>query len=993
MTDRFTARQTALLAVFTLSGFTGLIYESIWSHYLKIFLGHAAYAQTLVLAIFMGGMAIGAWLVGRRSARVRRLLLAYAVAELLIGLLGLAFHPVFEGFLNWSFATAIPSLPSPGAIQVYKWAAGACLILPQSVLLGMTFPMISGGLIRLARHRSGELLALLYFTNCLGAAFGVLASGFYLIGRVGLPGTLMTAGLLNILLALCVWALAKEGAEPAPQVAQESQPVPSRRRAWLVAAAFLTGVAAFLYELAWIRMLSLALGSSTHSFELMLAAFIFGLAFGGLWIRRRIDRLEDPLRFLTRVLLAMGILASLTVPGYHYTFDVVAWAKAAFAPTEAGYAGFNLVAQSLAMALMMPVTFYAGMTLPLITRLLMAQGVGERAIGGVYAVNTLGAIVGVMAATHLLMPAVGTKGTILAGAVLHLLLAATGAGVAPARPPARRAWLAFAVAVVVLLAVALGAHLDPRRMTSAVYRTGHAEVATGSEVVYMRDGKTATISLVRTGGLVTIATNGKPDAAIEMGDGPPAPDEITMIMAGALSLALHPSPRTVANIGIGSGLTSHVLLTSHEVETLTSIEIERFMIEAARMAYLPRVANLFQDRRSRIVVEDAKTYFAGARSVFDVIVSEPSNPWVSGVATLFSEEFYRHVIRYLAPDGILVQWLQIYETDLAVVSSILKALSPHFADYHVYNVDDSNILVVARRGRALPDPDSRVFAAGPLARELARGGILGPEDMTSRRIGNKRLLDPYVHSVGVPANSDYFPFVDQHAARFRFMNRNAIELPALTMLTVPFVELALPEWRVTPPERAPEFGQGRRETLVSRAGLIATGIASDHLGLLPGEVVRSVAALDTPAEECARPGYRDAWLASVRDLSDRTTAFLPYAELAPLWERITSSACYRDAVGDQALWPDFLHAVARRDRVEIATLGPRLLARSVADARPGDDGHVLTATAAALYGLGRLEDAATLVARWGASAISSGDYAMALRVLFAASQAGIPDRT
>lgn len=296
MTDRFTARQTALLAVFTLSGFTGLIYESIWSHYLKIFLGHAAYAQTLVLAIFMGGMAIGAWLVGRRSARVRRLLLAYAVAELLIGLLGLAFHPVFEGFLNWSFATAIPSLPSPGAIQVYKWAAGACLILPQSVLLGMTFPMISGGLIRLARHRSGELLALLYFTNCLGAAFGVLASGFYLIGRVGLPGTLMTAGLLNILLALCVWALAKEGAEPAPQVAQESQPVPSRRRAWLVAAAFLTGVAAFLYELAWIRMLSLALGSSTHSFELMLAAFIFGLAFGGLWIRRRIDRLEDPLR-------------------------------------------------------------------------------------------------------------------------------------------------------------------------------------------------------------------------------------------------------------------------------------------------------------------------------------------------------------------------------------------------------------------------------------------------------------------------------------------------------------------------------------------------------------------------------------------------------------------------------------------------------------------------------------------------------------------------
>ena len=513
-----TTRQSALLAVFTLSGFTGLIYESIWSHYLKLFLGHAAYAQTLVLAIFMGGMAIGAWAVGRNTLRIRRLLLAYAVVELVIGVLGLGFHTIFQSFLDWSFLSVIPSLGSAGGVQAFKWTAGAMLILPQSILLGATFPLISGGLVRLAPRRSGELLALLYFTNCLGAAIGVLVSGFFLIDRVGLPGTLLTAGLLNILLAMLVWFLAKaepQSAEPASQRPQTDGE--DRRFYWLSAAAFVTGLVAFLYEMAWIRMLSLVLGSSTHSFELMLAAFIFGLAMGGLWIRRRIDHLADPMRFLGQVLLIMGALAALTIAGYHYTFDVIAWAMNAFSRTEPGYVGFTFVAQSVAIALMVPVTFCAGMTLPLITRLLMARGAGERAIGTVYALNTVGAIVGVVLAIHLLMPTVGLKGTILAGAVLHLLLAITGLRVTgPGHTPIPTRVLVGASVVTVAL-VAIAIQPDPRRMLSTVYRTGSAEAPKDMEVMFLRDGKTATVSLVRIGGTISIQTNGKPDAAIRDG--------------------------------------------------------------------------------------------------------------------------------------------------------------------------------------------------------------------------------------------------------------------------------------------------------------------------------------------------------------------------------------------------------------------------------------------------------------------------------------------
>ena len=169
---------SVFFALFTISGFAGLIYQSIWSHYLKLFLGHAAYAQTLVLAIFMGGMALGSWLVSRYTGRIANLLLGYAFAELGIGLLAIVFHAVFISATGWAFDSVLPSLGSPFAVDVFKWTLASVLIIPASVLLGTTFPLMSAGIIRLYPQDSGRALSMLYFTNSLGAAFGVLASGF-----------------------------------------------------------------------------------------------------------------------------------------------------------------------------------------------------------------------------------------------------------------------------------------------------------------------------------------------------------------------------------------------------------------------------------------------------------------------------------------------------------------------------------------------------------------------------------------------------------------------------------------------------------------------------------------------------------------------------------------------------------------------------------------------------------------------------------------------
>jgi spermidine synthase len=975
------ARRRFLLGVFVVSGFTGLIYESIWSHYLKLFLGHAAYAQSLVLAIFMGGMALGSWAIARYSFRIRRLLEAYVWVEGIIGVLGIFFHPVFVAAYNFSFAEALPALPSAFWIHVYKWSLGALLIFPQSVLLGMTFPLISSGLIRRWPARPGETLATLYFTNSLGAATGVLISGFVLIEAVGLPGTIRTAGILNIALALVVWAAVRGQAEPdpAPRAMAGASSSDQALSRWFTVAAFLAGAASFMYELGWIRMLSLVLGSSTHAFELMLSAFIFGLAFGGLYVRRRIERMRDPVAYVACVMVAMGALAALTLPSYKLTFDAMAWFLRTYPHTANGYVGFNLLSQLIAALIMIPTTFCAGMTLPLLTRELMRRGAGERAIGTIYSANTFGAIVGVLLTIHLLMPSIGIKGVILGGAAIHIALGLSR--LLAARPyPAPTARVAMALCLGVFGLVAFIVKLDPLRMTSGVYRTGSATLPDGAAVTYLRDGKTATISLVEQAGTVTIATNGKPDAGIQMGAGEPTVDESTMVLAAAIPLSMQPHAARVANIGFGSGLTTHTLLASGLVKRLDSIEIEPFMVEAARQGFGARIDDVFHDPRSHVVYEDAKTFFASSRGPYDLIVSEPSNPWVSGVATLFSDEFYGRITHYLTADGYFAQWMQVYETNTGILASVIKALAPHFGAYALYNVDDLDVLIVATRGADLRPPDERLIQSPEMRAELARIGVQSVADFESRKIGDSRTIGPLLASLPAPANSDFYPFVDLNAPRLRYLRDNAQELPGLTVLPIPFLELldgAAPRGATLEPSLSSAVV---RDSFVLRAlGIRRAVLSGSPQGLDPA-TARYLWLMGAAGELCDAPPMQLAWQEAVRNISDDTAAYLNPAELEVIWNQVVSSPCYREARGENKAWVDLWAAIARRDSPRIAALGTDLLAPRSSNS-DSELAYLTTVTAAADVRMGEGGQAKRLLqAQWGRFN-HAGQFDFALREL------------
>src|SRR5262245_26172778 len=431
-----------LVLAFILSGAAGLIYESIWSRYLGLLVGHAAYAQVLVLVIFMGGMAVGALAVGKVTERLTNPLFLYAAVEAIVGVLGAVFHPAFEWATSLAYERWFPALGGMGAVATAKWCLAGLLILPQSVLLGATFPLMSAGVVRRVPQRPGRVIALLYFANSIGAAAGVLAGGFWLVRIVGLPGTVGAAALLNFIVAGMVIALLRlRSAAPAGEQAPAAQ---TRRPpetspavgggipALLIAVSFGTALASFVYEIAWVRMLSLVLGSSTHSFELMLSAFILGLALGSWWIRARADGVADPLRALGAAQWVMGALALATLPLYAASFGWMGRLITAWHGWPACYPVFAFARYGIGLAVMLPATFCAGVTLPLITRTLMIRGFGEQAIGIVYGVNTLGSILGAALAGLVLLPWLGVKGLLAAGASLDMglgvaLLATAGA--------------------------------------------------------------------------------------------------------------------------------------------------------------------------------------------------------------------------------------------------------------------------------------------------------------------------------------------------------------------------------------------------------------------------------------------------------------------------------------------------------------------------------------------------------------------------------------
>lgn len=714
------------LLVFAASGAAALVYEVTWTRLLTLQLGHSVAAASTVLAAYMGGMAAGAAAGGRLGDRVtpRRALQLYAALEGAIALLAIllpfelaVFTPLFVGaYANGAGGTTFWTLRLISTLLLLSIPAAA---------MGATFPIASRWFVRVAGRAAADAGGL-YAANTIGAAIGAVLAGFVLLPSLGLRGATWIGVLLNLVAAgIALRASREMVSEPtSSRASAETKSSPTRSKAEARASALRTnasalrpkssalrtfspslvaalalgasGFASLTLQVVWTRLLALMLGPTTYAFSTIVAIFIAGLALGSAICSRLVRRLAQPVAALVTTLFASVTLAMLSASLIDQSLlsmaNLVARPDATFDDV--------LMRQVLLVAvLLLPMTITFGAAFPLAVAVATRRDDTIAAdLGTIYTVNTLGAIAGSLLAGFALIPWLG-----LHGAIRAVALITTGCGVALllVSGAAGRPRLVAGVGAVVALAAAFWTpSWDPMLLSSGAYKYAARlqgpdlrTALTAGRLRYYKEGASSTVAVRDLAGTISLAIDGKVDASN-------GGDMLTQRLLAHVPLLLHPDPRRVAILGMGSGVTVGSALT-HPIEQATVLEISPEVVDASRF-FTTENHNALADPRTRLIVGDGRTHLLLTNERYDVIVSEPSNPWMAGIASLFTQEFFQAAKARLAPGGILCQWAHTYDISNDDLKSIVATFLSVFPDGTLWLVGEGDVLLVASDGPMLP---------------------------------------------------------------------------------------------------------------------------------------------------------------------------------------------------------------------------------------------------------------------------------------------------
>ena len=681
------------------SGFAALVYQISWTRLLALHLGQTTAAAATVVAAFMGGMAFGAYAAGRLAPRLtpRATLVGYALLEgvVIVTALGLpSVLSALQPLLAWAYG----DVPGPP----FSWLRVAvCFLLltPPSVALGATFPLAARWFV----VKNGDA-GRLYAVNTAGAAVGAIAAGFLLLPSVGMLRTTAAgaaAGFLSIAAALLLASRTVgprlrsgqglgTGAAVGPTGHTSARAADRLGRPGIALIVLgLTGFATFVHEIAWTRMFAMILGPSTYAFSATVAVFVTGLAGGSLLGSALAARTRRP---AVLACIALGAAAMAASVATSFAGTTLPWQVAQhFARSGAAY-GDQLVSQFAWVAVLAgPAAFCLGAAFPLTLELASSEPRSSASrLGLLYAVNTAAGVAGSLMAGFLLVPWWGLEVTLVAGtAALAIaaivLLPATGFRLA-----AR-----FGCALPVAAAAAVMLFADPwdrKLLASGAYKyagqIGEAELYTGltaGSLLYYKEGPSATVAVKRLGGTTSLGIDGKVDAST-------ASDMVTQKLLAHLPLLLHEAPRRVGIIGLGSGVTVGAALR-HPVSAVDVIELSPEVVEASRF-FEDENRQALDDPRTRLITGDGRSHMFLSSARYDVIVSEPSNPWMAGVAALYTQEFFQAARDRLAPGGIFCQWAHSYDISEVDLRSIAATFNTVFPAAAMWLVGDGDLLLV-----------------------------------------------------------------------------------------------------------------------------------------------------------------------------------------------------------------------------------------------------------------------------------------------------------
>jgi spermidine synthase len=708
------ARRVALLLFG--SGSCALIYEIAWFREFRLVFGASTAANAAVLAVFVGGLGMGGLLLGKRADRSVRPLVLYAKLEIIAAILA-ALTP---GLL-WLTRKAYIAVGGSAAVGPFA-ATGLRLLLTMLVLLAPTFVM--GGTLpaavraietdRDARRRG---VGLLYGCNTLGAVFGCVLANFVLLEAVGTRSTLWIAAVANLAIALIARSMGQEmpalppaqvsaaslaktaeGEPPSASKSPETNPA-EISPAFVLAASGAVGFAFFLMELVWYRMLGPLLGGTVFTFGIILAVALFGIGLGGACYSFFGSEKEPTLGgFALTCLLEAFFIALPYALG-----DSIASVALLLRPLgQMRFAGLVLGWTIVTAIVVLPAAFMAGVQFPMLIALL---GRGRDRVGShtglAYAANTGGAIAGALAGGFGLLPALTVLGSWRLVAWLLTIL-----GVAAGLSILRRStsWFiplssVFLGAIVIFLLEAEG--------PTAIWRHGQIGVgrappmALGSRnnyrqwtnmvrraIKWEKDGEESTVGLDGRMGWAFIV-NGKSDGHSRI-------DAPTQVMVGLLGALFHPNVKKAMVIGLGTGSTAGWLGALPGIERVDVAELEPAVLHVAEVSSILN-QDALNNPRVHITIGDARETLLTSHDTYDIIASEPSNPYRAGVASLYTKEYYQAIRNRLSQDGIFLQWLQAYDVDNQTIRTVYATLGSVFSEVETWELEVNDLLLVASR--------------------------------------------------------------------------------------------------------------------------------------------------------------------------------------------------------------------------------------------------------------------------------------------------------
>jgi spermidine synthase len=757
-----------VIVLFFFSGFSSLIYQVVWTRMLVFVFGSTTFATSTVLAVFMGGLALGAYIAGRLSDRIKKPFLLYGILEGIIALCALLVPFMFESAiplykLIWQYfhLSVIP-------FSLLRFIVVALILLIPTTCMGATLPILAK-FITANLSSVGNRVGTLYAINTLGAVVGTLVAGFYLLPVYGLKMATLLAAISNILLFAIVFCTYKkvENKFVREEMDDDSLLETNKSLPQIILVAMLSfavsGAVAMVYEVGWTRTLLMVIGSSTYAFTVMLSTFLIGIFLGSFISAKFVDRLKDPIFWFAIIELALCLAGFIAMNQCNYLpfLNLIVNAQMLNNPN-----GAIIVRFLLAAMILLPITLGLGAIFPIVVKIYATnlKTIG-RSIGDLYTANTVGAIVGAFLAGFVMIPLWGAEHTLVLSAAINLMLGILLLMFAKSIRKSLKIFSAFAGFSVFVWAIVSGQVWDPIVMLSAQkerrwqivepssianfgsYREWQNALHTTSKLLFWKDGACSTVGVIGYPDTKTRAllTNGHVDASDQM-------DMYTQVLLSAYPLLFKPDASDVAVIGWGSGVTIGVA-SCFPVKSIIGIEIEPAVIEAAK--YFSHV-NEMPDKNPLVIKEfnDGRNYLLATDKTFDLIVSEPSNPWQAGVCNLFTQEFFSICSKRLKKDGIFSLWLQLSEIPPDNVRGVLAALHNVFPNVVSILSDEGNSIVLASNQPIKLDYDraQELCKRPSISKYLAKAGIDNADDLLAQVALSADSTDKIV--AGIKANSD-----------------------------------------------------------------------------------------------------------------------------------------------------------------------------------------------------------------------------------------------